>query len=445
MTQIPPLRGSVGAMVVDARELATAPRALVHFGQAPDGLPWLCDVDRSHRISHLYQTVEALFDHTPLADLPAEVRGAVEGALARGLMGVHEVNLDGRTEQAFVTRHSAHAMFGPTLVEQALAPSAGPRTQPRMSVTSVSSFGMQEALERSIADSKSNRHVLLTLRGETWTAIVADAARALRTPTGPFRRATFESLAGLAGATAKVTAGYETWTAPLADIATYITTLTRAGETPGGGSVTYELPRATLLRILVGVARHVGELHARGIVHGDLTPGNILLDGTRPISPDALHVEIGQIATAATFEWAAPEQVVGRPLDPRADVYSLGKMLCALIGAVPFGEKVEYVVPTGGNASRTVQLLKTDGVFLDATALGVHRDWQARWQDVLAKMLSYDRERRPESGAAVAALLSELVERFPPPGNLPLRGQFGAIVAVQRPNTWPVARVTTDG
>src|SRR5512144_1910480 len=44
MTAIPPLRAVVGARIVDARELDRAPRALVHFGQSPDGLPWLCDV-----------------------------------------------------------------------------------------------------------------------------------------------------------------------------------------------------------------------------------------------------------------------------------------------------------------------------------------------------------------------------------------------------------------
>jgi hypothetical protein len=102
-------------------------------------------------------------------------------------------------------------------------------------------------------------------------------------------------------------------------------------------------------------------------------------------------------------------------------------------------------VPTGGNVARSVHLLKTDGVFIDATALGVGRAWQARWQDVLARLLAYDRERRPEHGAAVAALLADLVERFPPPAMLPIAGYFGAIAPLVRPNTWPLARVVTDG
>ena len=36
-----------------------------------------------------------------------------------------------------------------------------------------------------------------------------------------------------------------------------------------------------------------------------------------------MRAPVGMPATAATFDWAAPEQIVGLPLDPRADVYSL--------------------------------------------------------------------------------------------------------------------------
>jgi serine/threonine protein kinase len=199
------------------------------------------------------------------------------------------------------------------------------------------------------------------------------------------------------------------------------------------------------LRILVGVAELVGQLHRRGVVHGDLTPSNVILDGARPTSADALNVEVGQLAVAATFEWAAPEQVVGRPLDPRADVYALGKMACALVGAVPFGEKIDYVVPTGGAMSKTVQLLKADGVFVDATALGANREWQARWQDTLGKLVAYDRDKRLDSGVAAAAALAELVEKYPPPGTLTVAGHFGTIVPLQKPATFPLARVITDG
>ncbi|HUS29273.1 MAG TPA: hypothetical protein VMZ53_12215 [Kofleriaceae bacterium] len=439
----------MGARIVDARELDQAPRALVNFGQAPDGLPWLCDVDRSARIDKLYRTIASLFDVEKVDDLPPSVREATQGALARGLMGVHAVVLDQRGGlPAFVTRRTARSLFGPTLLQQMLASKNAPHRLPdseRDPITSVSPIGMSEALEQAIEHSKAGRHVVFTLGGETWTAMVTDANRSLRVPAAPFRRAVFESLAAVAGTTARIGVGYESWTASLTDTRAYIDALMRAGEAPNGGWVSYEVPRATVLRILAGVAELAGELHRRGIVHGDLTPSNVILDGARPTSADALHIESGQIAAAATFEWAAPEQVVGRPLDPRADVYAIGRMMCELVGAVPFGEKIEYVVPTGGTKAKTVQLLKTDGVFIDAAALGVNREWQARWQDALGKLVAYDRERRVDSGVAAAQLLGELVEKFPPPGHVSVAGHFGVIAPLARPATFPLARVVTDG
>jgi hypothetical protein len=449
MTHIPPLRSVVGARIVDARELDRAPRALVNFGQAPDGLPWLCDVDRSSRIDLLYRTIARLFDVTKVDDLPASVREATEGALARGVMGVHEVALDGRGPlAAFITRRRARALFGPTVLQQLLSPLTAAAPTPgdeRLTATTASSFGMAEALEDAIEASKAGRHVVFTLGGETWTAMVTDANRALRTPAPPFRRAVFESLAALDGTQAHVTVGLETWTANIADTQAYLAALALAGEAPQGGRVSFEVPRATVLKILAGVAQLVGDLHRRGIVHADLTPSNVILDGGKPTSADALHVESGQIAVAATFDWAAPEQIIGLPLDPRTDVFALGKMLCALVGAVPFGEKVDYVVPIGGSASKTVQLLKTDGVFIDAKELDVSREWQTRWQDALAPMLAYNRDDRPDSAGAVRQIIAELVERFPPPGRLPLAGHFGAVAPIQRPATFPFARVISDG
>lgn len=450
MTQIPALRHTRGAVVVDARELEHAPTALVHFGIAPDGLPWLLDVDRSNRMRNLFSAVLSSFGLSTLDELPDSVRSAVEQDVAAGLMGVHEVELPGTgTKSAYVTRRSALQICGRTLLSQILESKPrryeAPEPDHMIARTNTAAYNPEE-LERAIIESQSGRQLMVTLEGDSWIGTVRPDDKALRTPTGPFRRAVFESLAALPGTVASVSAQTgETWRAPVADPGEYLGVLTRASETFNGGWVSYQVQRSAVLGVLCGVAEMIGERHARGLVHADLSPGNVLIDNGKPVSFDGLDIEIGNVAQAGTFDWSAPESIVGKPLDPRADVYALGKMLCALVGGVPYGEVVEYVVPTGGADSETVEMLKTDGVFVDILNTSYSRQWQSKWQELLGRCLAYDPERRPRDGAELARQLSGLAHRFPVEGEIELDGEFGAIVALQRPNTWAFARTIGDG
>jgi serine/threonine-protein kinase PpkA len=87
------------------------------------------------------------------------------------------------------------------------------------------------------------------------------------------------------------------------------------------------------LRIAGRVARALDAIHAHGIVHRDLKPANILFraDG-RPVIVDfGLAKDLGVNSTltvagqlVATPRYSSPEQFVGRPVDARSDLYSLG-------------------------------------------------------------------------------------------------------------------------
>ena len=99
--------------------------------------------------------------------------------------------------------------------------------------------------------------------------------------------------------------------------------------------------------LMATVARAVHHAHQRGILHRDLKPGNILLDGaegTPFVSDFGLAKWLGRnnrltIATSAlgTPHYIAPEQAAGvsKELTPAADVYSLGAILYELLAGRP--------------------------------------------------------------------------------------------------------------
>lgn len=99
------------------------------------------------------------------------------------------------------------------------------------------------------------------------------------------------------------------------------------------------------------IASGLAAAHAEGVVHGDLTPSKVLLEGqgdqaiARLIdfderatggAPLGLMTEPDAIASGTPEYWS-PEQATGRPLDARSDIYSLGVVLYELLsGRVPF-------------------------------------------------------------------------------------------------------------
>jgi hypothetical protein len=82
--------------------------------------------------------------------------------------------------------------------------------------------------------------------------------------------------------------------------------------------------------LLGGVADALDAAHAQGLVHGDVTPGGILVDATG--GRDHAYLTGFGAEAPSTAEYAAPEQIDGGGVDGRTDVYALGRVVHRCLG-----------------------------------------------------------------------------------------------------------------
>lgn len=106
-----------------------------------------------------------------------------------------------------------------------------------------------------------------------------------------------------------------------------------------------KLPDTRVLDIMAQTSRALGAAHARGLVHRDIKPGNLLItpDGKVKITDFGIArvgdqvplTKTGQVM--GTVQYLAPEQATGKPSTPATDLYSLGVVSYeALSGKRPF-------------------------------------------------------------------------------------------------------------
>ncbi len=200
------------------------------------------------------------------------------------------------------------------------------------------------------------------------------------------------------------------------------------------------------LEIMARICEAVHHAHQRGLIHRDLKPGNILVDGSgqpkvldfgvaRVTDSDARatqRTDVGQMI--GTLAYMSPEQVLADPLelDTRSDVYALGVILYELLAA-----RLPYKL--GHHLHEAVHAIREED---PAPLSSVSRVYRGDIETIVGTALNKEKTRRYGSAADLAAdirryLKDEPIVARPPTTTYQLRkfarrhkGLVGGLAAV---------------
>jgi len=167
------------------------------------------------------------------------------------------------------------------------------------------------------------------------------------------------------------------------------------------------LPIGDAVQIGLQVCETVAHAHARGVLHRDLKPSNFFLARSETGQEVVKLIDLGVAAVAAeqlehhdhkltvahevlgTPEYMAPEQLWGREVDARTDIYAIGVSLFeCLTGEVPYAGTYPEILVQVSNAPGppNVRDRRPDvpGALADAIGMALEKEPSARFQSASA-------------------------------------------------------------
>lgn len=180
-----------------------------------------------------------------------------------------------------------------------------------------------------------------------------------------------------------------------------------------------KLAEETVLDIIAQTSRALAAAHARGLIHRDIKPGNLLItpDGKVKITDFGIArvgdqvplTKTGQVM--GTVQYLAPEQATGKPSTPATDLYSLGVVAYeALAGKRPF---------TGENQMAIAM------AHINEMPPALPEGIDPRVQNLVLSCLAKKPNQRPESATSLAIRAEALLREKRRPGYMPSAGSLG--------------------
>lgn len=173
-------------------------------------------------------------------------------------------------------------------------------------------------------------------------------------------------------------------------------------------SQTHERPQPIdlIIEYAIQICQGLGEAHRAGIIHRDIKSSNIIVDsrgririldfGLAAVAGDDGLTRTG--TTLGTVSYMSPEQVSGKEIDHRSDLFSLGAVLYELItGRTPFKRDSE---------GATLKAIIED---TPEPLARYKSDVPAKLQEIVMKLLEKDKEIRYQSAEGVIADLKKLI------------------------------------